>query len=815
MRRAVPIAALALLLVSPHAARAAWPVDPYVNVPLSTGSGLQLVADVAADGAGGAYVALEDTRSSAFRVVVQHVLASGAIAPGWPADGVVMPFVANGQRAPRVVASGTGCIVVWTDFRASPTNTDIFAHRLTATGGFDPAWPVTGRQVSSTANRDFAPAVATDDAGGAWIVWNEDFTITDRDVRASRVLAGGGFAPGVPAGGLSIAVSGQDQVEPAVTSDGANGAWITWADDTPTPGGNKELYVQHVRQDAVQLLTPGGVAITSPSGFGVHNPALAYDGAGGAWIAFEYLGVGQDLVVVQRVNVLGASLFGNPGTLVRDRANDSRYVKIVADAANGAYVAWEDYRDGFANAGTYVRRVLPTGGAVWPPDGVRAHADAGNTFTPALTTDGAGGVIVSWDGSVSSDGGASPLRAQRLSPLGTRLWGPNGAIVCGANLSGSPQLAPDGRGGAIAAWWDYRASAVNQQDAYAQRVDRFGAVGDAEPAIVGVSDVPADQGGAVSLQWTASPLDRTPDGVVARYSLWRRVPGGTMAAARRSGAVVVGMHDAAEPGVAKLWREDRTGAEVVYWEFVASRPAGALPGYSAVLATTSDSSAAGNPLTAFLVRAENESGTAWWDAAPDSGYSVDNVAPPMPAPFTGLYSGGTSLLAWGASPAPDVVAYRLHRGTTSSFVPGPGNLVAETAGTGHTDAAGAPYWYQVAAVDVHGNVSPYARVLPAGAVGVDDATPTAFALSRPRPLPARGPVTFDLSLPHAEDVAVEVFDAAGRRVRTLANGSRAAGVHALVWDGRDDGGATAGAGLYFVRVRAGTRGAERRVVLTR
>jgi hypothetical protein len=96
-------------------------------------------------------------------------------------------------------------------------------------------------------------------------------------------------------------------------------------------------------------------------------------------------------------------------------------------------------------------------------------------------------------------------------------------------------------------------------------------------------------------------------------------------------------------------------------------------------------------------------------------------------------------------------------------------------------------------------------------VGVSDALPSKPSFSLAYPNPSRGLARFDLRLPAAGEVSVEVFDLAGRRVHTLARGMRAAGHHSLSWDGRTRHGRCA-AGVYFVRAR--TTGLEivRRVV---
>ncbi len=138
------------------------------------------------------------------------------------------------------------------------------------------------------------------------------------------------------------------------------------------------------------------------------------------------------------------------------------------------------------------------------------------------------------------------------------------------------------------------------------------------------------------------------------------------------------------------------------------------------------------------------------------------------------------------------------------FAPGPSNRIAAPATPGFVDAAGAPYYYKLSAVDAHGNESGFATLLPSGALDAPgEAPPSALAFARPTPNPARGAVALRYDLPRAMRVRLAVFDAAGRRVRSLADALQPAGRYTLRWDLRDaDGGAT-GAGLYFARLEAG------------
>jgi flagellar hook assembly protein FlgD len=64
-------------------------------------------------------------------------------------------------------------------------------------------------------------------------------------------------------------------------------------------------------------------------------------------------------------------------------------------------------------------------------------------------------------------------------------------------------------------------------------------------------------------------------------------------------------------------------------------------------------------------------------------------------------------------------------------------------------------------------------------------------------------------------VEVAIFDVAGRRVRTLIQGTREPGEYRTTWDSRDDNGRSVTTGVYFVRMNTGTTQQVHRVVRVR
>jgi flagellar hook assembly protein FlgD len=60
-------------------------------------------------------------------------------------------------------------------------------------------------------------------------------------------------------------------------------------------------------------------------------------------------------------------------------------------------------------------------------------------------------------------------------------------------------------------------------------------------------------------------------------------------------------------------------------------------------------------------------------------------------------------------------------------------------------------------------------------------------------------------------VQLAIYDASGRRVRTLESRDRAAGRGEVLWDGTDDNGIAVPAGAYFCRLSADGQVATMRV----
>lgn len=84
-----------------------------------------------------------------------------------------------------------------------------------------------------------------------------------------------------------------------------------------------------------------------------------------------------------------------------------------------------------------------------------------------------------------------------------------------------------------------------------------------------------------------------------------------------------------------------------------------------------------------------------------------------------------------------------------------------------------------------------------------DLTPQELQLRQNYPNPFQGETTVSFALPEDSDVEVVVYDILGRRVRTLVDDKRSAGVHEVQWNGLNELGQPVASGMYIAQMTAG------------
>jgi hypothetical protein len=322
------------------------------------------------------------------------------------------------------------------------------------------------------------------------------------------------------------------------------------------------------------------------------------------------------------------------------------------------------------------------------------------------------------------------------------------------------------------------------------------------PVISQIGDVGNDQGRQVRLQWLRSLYDAPEDGVdIVGYGIFRRQDLNKCAGVSSSGS---------------LGASPSTFEKMVGWDYLVTIPVFGEEVNQCIVPTLCDSTSEGVCRTTYLVRAMGPNPFTFYDSPADSGYSVDNLAPSVPGGFLVDYASAGNDLAWLECPDTDFRYFRVYRGTTPDFVPGPDNLEHVTIGNGWVDAVADPwhYSYKLTAVDHAGNESPVA--LPEAVTGLDDgAAPARFTLHANVPNPFNPMTTIAFTLPHTERVKLAIFDLTGRAVRVLVDEVRPAGRYEVQWTGTGDRGEQMASGVYVCRMEAGSFRETRRMTLVK
>ena len=692
--QSIVVASVVVLLSAGLALPAQWVEN---GVPVCTAAGSQDTIGMVPDGAGGSIIVWQDFRAGNWDIYAQRIDAWGRAL--WAANGVSVCTSAGAQQYPQIVSDGQdGAIVLYVD---RPGVLDhIYVTRLNGNGAS--AW-ASAVQVCTVADSLLSVHMASDGAGGALIAWQDIRVDTlGIDIYAQRVPSGGTVAWG--ANGVAVCNADEAQVDPRLVSDGSGGAIIVWADWRF--GLNADIYAQRVNAGGLVQWPVNGLSVCAAVG-NQGAARLDTDGVNGAIITWiDSRTPGADDVYAQRVSREGAPLWSVNGVAVCTAPNAQADPRIVPDGAGGAIIAWADARA--VSWDVYAQKIDASGAAKWIVGGARAGRAIGGWAAHDIAPNGVGGVIVTW-----VQGSPSDIYAQMLEPVvGSPQWTTNGVAVCAAaGLQAAPAIATDGEGGALIAWVDHRAG---NADIYSQRIERNGYWGYPAPEIFAVRDVPGDQGGKVNLAWKASRLDPWPNQAILNYSIWMAINPTMAASLLESGAALVtDLAEVPDRGAGAI-RVAQAGDRTFYWKLIGYLYASYLENYSEHLQTLFDSTAVCTEYHYFQVIA-NASGTkGYWISAPDSGYSVDNLAPTTPCSVAGRQRGADLEISWRPNPEQDLAYYALFRGPTEDFVPQDPILTSTdtiAVDTSWSSSSNTSY-YKLVAFDIHGNASAAALLRP-------------------------------------------------------------------------------------------------------
>ncbi len=293
----------------------------------------------------------------------------------------------------------------------------------------------------------------------------------------------------------------------------------------------------------------------------------------------------------------------------------------------------------------------------------------------------------------------------------------------------------------------------------------FGSSINIAPRIISVKDVPADQGGKVTLTWFKSGYDGSK---VTSYRIERSI-------------APVGIGFA--------------------WEVIDNIPATRFNYYSCTAPTLNDRTSEYSGNTYFRITALTNDEDIFYSSNILSGNSVDNLAP---LPVNGLAAIPTEAgvkVSWELNTESDFKEYEIYRSLTEDIDLDTMQVYGTTTDSIFVDETplNESVYYFVRGTDIHNNASESASVY-LNVTGVNDeiGLPNEFSLNQNYPNPFNPSTTISFALPKRADVKLTVYNSIGEKVAELINQNMSAGYHNINFDA-----SSLSSGLYLYRISAG------------
>ena len=774
-------------------------LDP-LGVPVCTANGDQVFPSVAFDGANYLVVWEDHRRGADHDIYGARVDVSGAVLDP---SGIEICVAGARQALPCITSDGTNSLVVWEDSRAAVA-TDIWGARVDQDGSvIDPlGFPVTG----DTFYQGYSSVAF--DGTNYLVVWADGrgpaFDIYG--VRLSQSM--------LPLdSSIAICTAPHSQSRPSIAFGGTD-YFIAWRDL-----GELRMYGTRVDTSGV-VLDPSGIVIcTTASVIPFYNSSIVFNGQ-------DYLVTWTDLlngICGARVTTSGIPLDLSG---LRISVVNGAESCIASDGVN-SLVVWQDGRGG-SFLDIYGARVSQSG-VILDTSGVLIATAANQQQVPSAVY-GSSDYFTVWGD--DRNGGQFDVYGARIDPSGTVL-DPSGIMICDASghqvqpsvAFGDPNYLAVWRDGRSGSDWEVCGTRISQSGTVLDSSILIGTAIDhrAYPRVASGKDnylvvwlddsswvcgarvdnsgVVLDTSGiAISTDyiWRVNPAVAS-DGTdyFVAWAQGRRMDSLDIYGARvtESGTVldtsgiaistVIGAQGS--PSVAfdgtnylVVWTDFRF---VPYSDIYGARvdTSGVVlnPYPSEILVSTAD----GDQVTPFVSFDGTNYLVVWEDARSGDGWDIYGAR---------VDTSGAVLDTLGLE--------LIHQppGRVDPDVLTPGPVVASGPGS------------QFLMVYDGFLLQPYYSPRVFGAfypdIGVMESNQrpgtihTRLFQNRPNPFQSLTAIQFELSA--KTHISLRVYDVSGRVVRALVDGNRTAGLHEVIWDGRDDCGRNLATGVYFYRFQA-------------
>jgi len=285
------------------------------------------------------------------------------------------------------------------------------------------------------------------------------------------------------------------------------------------------------------------------------------------------------------------------------------------------------------------------------------------------------------------------------------------------------------------------------------------------PGFLSVKDVPADQGGKVTLAWTKSALDGSS---VTSYQIERSIaPVGS--------------------GFA--------------WEVIGDVPVSLFNAYSFTAPTLNDQTFDFSGNTYFRITALTENPTVFYHSNILFGHSSDNLAPRIVEGLNASLANNSAKISWKLNTESDLKEYIIYRDEKENV--NLDTLVALSTTTDSVFYDKSPLksaYYFIVAKDIHDNISePNQILLKFTDIKNETEIIKDYALFQNYPNPYNPATNIKFNLPKSEFVTLKIFDIIGNEVATLVNEQKSAGSFTIKFDASN-----LTSGIYLYQLQAGS-----------
>jgi hypothetical protein len=476
------------------------------GIPVSSAPGTQWYPKIASDGQGGAIIAWADGRisSSDNNIYAQHLDPSGKIL--WEKDGIPVCSAQHNQERPVVLSTQNGAIIAWNDARSG--NIDIYLQKVNLAGKLE--WQRDGVCACSYPYSQENPKLSPDGSGGTILVWT-DHRAEESDIYAQRVFKDGRVA--WQDNGRPVCRSFGKQKNPEIVKLKTEDWIVVWEDERK---GKIDLFAQKINSAGTPLWETDGAPIISDR-LTQESPALTTTPNGNVIVAWEDSRFGNYDIYAQKISPDASLLWKKSGVVVCAAQGSvvQQKIDLIPNGKGEIILVFEDARSGFLNI--YAQKINKAGQLAWGRHGIAIAKVAANQFNPQIVPDGKGGAIIAWEDRRINK--YPSVRAQHLDSKGKKLWESSLSLAEARSRQINPIMISDGAGGAIVAWQDDR-DVLSLQDLYAQRVSGKGKLMWGRKGKIAISAngdqihatmLPDGAGGAI-LAWTDYRRgDRNPD----------------------------------------------------------------------------------------------------------------------------------------------------------------------------------------------------------------------------------------------------------------------------------------------------------------